>query len=55
MPKNLERAQFKVIEAGDGLDSEESEMALIEAGANDFVSKSSSPALVVARVKRLLG
>ena len=38
-----------------GLDSEEAEMMLIEAGANDFVSKTASPALVVTRVRRLLG
>lgn len=38
-----------------GWDSEEKELDLIEAGANDFVSKSSSPALVIARLRRLIG
>ncbi len=37
-----------------GSDDERNELALIEAGADDFVSKSSSPAVVVARIKRLL-
>lgn len=37
-----------------GSDSEENEIRLIEAGANDFVSKTSSPAVVIARIKRLL-
>jgi len=38
-----------------GSDDEENEIELISLGANDFVSKSSSPALVITRVKRLLG
>ncbi|MFN8390677.1 MAG: ATPase, T2SS/T4P/T4SS family [Bdellovibrionota bacterium] len=37
-----------------GSDNEENEIELIELGANDFVSKTSSPALVVTRIKRLL-
>ena len=37
-----------------GWDSEEKELDLIQAGANDFVSKSSSPALVIARLRRIL-
>ena len=37
-----------------GFDSEEKELQLIEAGASDFVSKTSSPAVVITRVKRLL-
>lgn len=38
-----------------GSDGEENEILLIEAGANDFVSKASSPPLVIARIRRLLG
>ncbi len=38
-----------------GSDTEDNEIRLIEAGANDFVSKGSSPAVVIARIKRLLG
>ncbi len=37
-----------------GWDSEEKELDLIKTGANDFVSKSSSPALVIARLRRIL-
>lgn len=37
-----------------GSDEEENEIELITMGANDFVSKSSSPALVITRVKRLI-
>lgn len=35
-------------------DDEQSEMSLLDAGASDYVSKASSPALVIARMKRLL-
>jgi len=37
-----------------GSDDEENEIELISLGANDFVSKASSPVLVIARVRRLL-
>lgn len=37
-----------------GSDTETNEIALIDAGARDFVSKASSPAIVVSRVRRLI-
>ncbi|MCB0323446.1 MAG: Flp pilus assembly complex ATPase component TadA [Bdellovibrionales bacterium] len=37
-----------------GSDDEANEIRLLEAGANDFVSKNASPAVVVARIRRLL-
>ena len=37
-----------------GSDNEENEVLLIEAGADDFVSKTSSPQVVLSRVRRLL-
>jgi type II secretory ATPase GspE/PulE/Tfp pilus assembly ATPase PilB-like protein len=37
-----------------GSDDEENEIDLLTLGANDFVSKAASPALVIARLKRLL-
>ena len=37
-----------------GSDNEANEIALLEAGANDFISKASSPAVVLTRVKRIL-
>ena len=36
-----------------GSDDERNEIKLLEAGANDFISKTSSPTLVIARLKRL--
>ncbi len=37
-----------------GSDDEESEVKLLEAGATDFISKSASPAVLLARIKRML-
>ncbi|MCB0359965.1 MAG: response regulator, partial [Bdellovibrionales bacterium] len=37
-----------------GWDTEEQELSLIQSGASDFVSKSASPAVVVARIRRLV-
>ena len=37
-----------------GSDDEENEISLLELGANDFISKSSSPTLLITRIKRLL-
>jgi type IV pilus assembly protein PilB len=37
-----------------GSDTEDNEVLLLKAGANDFVSKGSSPAVVIARITRLL-
>jgi type IV pilus assembly protein PilB len=36
-------------------DNEQNELMMIEAGANDFVSKTASIKIVVARIKRMLG
>ncbi len=37
-----------------GSDDEANEVKLLEAGATDFISKSASPAVLLARIKRML-
>lgn len=51
--KNQETSKIPVLMLT-GSDNEENEIAMITLGARDFVSKSSSPVLVIARMRRLL-